>query len=271
MVSSMKIGIAGMGAVGLRVAEALDQGAIPGSVLAGFSARNDKRAEELNRHLSKVVPHYPLSEIANHCDIVIEALPPTLFEDLAMPVLQAGKTLVVLTASQLMGRQDLIDLATKTGAKIVIPSGAILGLDAIKGVAEGTINSVVIETRKPVAGLIKAPYVVQKGLDLRALTEPQLILEGAVTEVARVFPANVNVAVAVSLAGPGPDKTRMEVWADPSLERNLHTVRVTSDSSDFTMSIQNRPSEENPATGKITALSVIAWLREQTAVLQVGT
>lgn len=267
----MKIGIAGMGAVGLRVAQELDQGGIPGCTLAGFSARNDERALELNKHLSAAVPHYALDEIANHCDLVIEALPPTLFDDLATSVLQAGKTLVVLTASQLLGRQDLIDLATKTGGKIVIPSGAMLGLDAIKGVAVGAITSVVIETRKPVAGLIKAPYVAQMDIDLTTLKEPTLILEGSVTEVARAFPANVNVAAAVSLAGVGPDETRMEVWADPSLERNKHTVRVTSDSSDFTMSIQNRPSAENPATGKITALSVIAWLRQQSAVLQVGT
>lgn len=267
----MKVGIAGMGAVGLRVAEALDQGRITGASLAGFSARNEDRARELNAQLSKPVPHFPLSSIADHCDIVIEALPPTLFDELATPVLKAGKVLVVLSASQLLGRQDLIDLATKNRATIAIPSGAILGLDAIKGAAVGTVHSVVIETRKPVAGLIKAPYVQEQNLDLHALTEPRLILGGPVTEVARVFPANVNVAVAVSFAGLGPDKTRMEVWADPSLDRNLHSVRVISDSSDFTVSIENRPSAENPATGKITALSVIAWLRQRTAVLQVGT
>lgn len=267
----MKIGIAGMGAVGLPVAQELDRGGIPGCTLVGFSARNADRAAEHNRQLAIPVPHYDLSEIADHCDLVIETLPPALFNDLAVPVLQAGKTLVVLSASQLLGRQDLIDLASKTGATIAIPSGAILGLDAIKGVAVGTITSVVIETRKPVAGLIKAPFIAQTNLDLSTLTGPQLILEGSVTEVARVFPANVNVAAAVSLAGIGPDKTRMEVWADPTLERNKHTVRVTSDSSDFTMSIQNLPSAENPATGKITALSVIAYLRQKTAVVQVGT
>ena len=162
-------------------------------------------------------------------------------------------------------------MAEDTGAKIVIPSGAMLGLDAIKAVAVGQIDSVVIETRKPVAGLIKAPYVAQMDIDLTTLTEPSLILEGSVTEVARAFPANVNVAAAVSLAGLGPDRTRMEVWADPALNRNKHTVRVTSDSSDFRMSIQNRPSAENPATGRITALSVIAFLRQKSAVVWVGT
>lgn len=267
----MKVGIAGMGAIGLRVAQELQAGDIPGCMLAGFSARNARRATEANAQLAHPAEHLSLSELAQSCDIVIESLPPQLFVDLAEPVIAAGKTLVVLSVSQLLDQQALIDRAAETGARIVIPSGAILGLDAIKGAAVGTITSVVIETRKPVAGLLKAPYVAQLDIDLTRITEPYLILGGPVTEVARAFPANVNVAAAVSLAGIGPEKTRMEVWADPSLDRNLHTVRVTSDSSDFTMSIQNRPSPENPATGIITAQSVIALLRQKTAVLQVGT
>jgi aspartate dehydrogenase len=267
----MKIGIAGMGAIGLRVAQELDRGGIPGCELAGICARNADRAAEANATLSQPVPVYDLSEIANHCDVIIETLPPQLFMDLATPVVQAGKELVVLSASQLLGQDALFDLAGKTGARIVIPSGAMLGLDAIKGAAVGELKSVVIETRKPVAGLAKAPYVIDNNIDLSNLSEPLLVLGGAVTDVAKVFPANVNVAVAVSLAGFGPEKTRMEVWADPALDKNKHTVRVVSDSSDFEMTIQNRPSEENPATGKITALSVIALLREKTSVLQVGT
>lgn len=267
----MKIGIAGMGAIGMRVALELAQGGIPGCTLAGFSARNAERAEELNAKLTKPAAHFALTEIAQHCDLVIESLPPALFDAIARPVLQAGKTLMVLSASQLLGRQDLIDLAEETGAQIVVPSGAMLGLDAIKAAAVGQIHSVVIETRKPVAGLIKAPFVTQMDIDLSKLSEPYMILAGSVSEVAKAFPANVNVAAAVSLAGFGPDKTQMEIWADPSLERNKHTVRVTSDSSDFTMSIQGRPSAENPATGIITALSVIALLRQKSAVLQVGT
>jgi aspartate dehydrogenase len=96
-------------------------------------------------------------------------------------------------------------------------------------------------------------------------------LHGSVRDVAREFPANVNVAAAVSLAGIGPDRTQMEVWADPALQFNLHSVRVRSDSSDFSMSIQNRPSDENPATGRITSQSVAAYLRQLNAVIQIGT
>ena len=83
----MKIGIAGMGAIGLRVAQELDQGGIPDCTLAGFSARSAPRAEEANAQLSTPVPCYELGEISDHCDLVIETLPPALFNDLAVPVL----------------------------------------------------------------------------------------------------------------------------------------------------------------------------------------
>ena len=84
------------------------------------------------------------------------------------------------------------------------------------------------------------------------------------------FPENVNVAAALSLAGIGPDRTLLEIWADPAAERNCHTIEVDSDSSRFTLSIENVPSE-NPKTGRITALSVLAALRKLEAPLRVGT
>ncbi len=267
----MKIGIAGTGAIGLAVARTLSEGGIPGCDLAGISVRNAERAAAVARELSLPLHNMTFDELADACDLVVEALPPARFDSLARPVLENGKVLVVLSASQLLGREDLIDLASSAGGRIFVPSGAMLGLDAIKAVNQGTITSITIETRKPVAGLVNAPYIQKTGLDLSTLSEATCILAGSVTEVARAFPANVNVAAALSLAGIGPDRTRMEVWADPALSRNLHTVRVASDSSDFTMQIQNRPSAENAATGRITPQSVIALLKDLNAVLRIGT
>jgi aspartate dehydrogenase len=97
------------------------------------------------------------------------------------------------------------------------------------------------------------------------------IFAGSAREAIKGVPANVNVAVALSLAGIGPDATDVEVWADPTTTRNTHTIDVVSDSSDFTMTIAGRPTEETPATGKITALSVIAALRRLTAPMVVGS
>ena len=268
---TLKLGVAGTGAIGRYVAEVVGRGQVDGFALSGVATRRQSSLDALNASLGMAVPAMDFHEMAETCDWVLEALPPNLFEDLARPVLSNGKTLLVLSCSQLLNRQDLLDLAAQNDARILVPSGAMLGLDAIRAVAVGEIASVVVETRKPVAGLQKAPYVRNSGLDLSALTEPTRILAGSVNEVAREFPANVNVAAAVSLAGIGPDRTKMEVWADPGLTTNQHSVRVTSDSSDFSFSIQNRPSDENPATGRITPQSVIALLRRQSATLQVGT
>jgi aspartate dehydrogenase len=98
-----------------------------------------------------------------------------------------------------------------------------------------------------------------------------MLFEGSAREGARAFPANVNVAAALGLAGIGPDETRLEVWADPTLERNTHRIEVEADSARFSMTIENVPSEENPRTGRITALSVIAALRRLVSPFSVGT
>ena len=103
------------------------------------------------------------------------------------------------------------------------------------------------------------------------LIHVQQIVSNSAREGARGFPANVNVAAALSLAGVGPDRTRLEIWADPTVERNTHRIVVEADSASFQMTIENVPSEENPRTGKITALSIIAALRSLTATLKVGT
>jgi aspartate dehydrogenase len=96
------------------------------------------------------------------------------------------------------------------------------------------------------------------------------VFSGTAREAARGFPANLNVAVALSLAGPGPDRTYVEVWADPTVTKNTHTIVMLSDVADLTMTIENVPSD-NPRTGRITALSVISLLRKRNAPLRVGS
>jgi aspartate dehydrogenase len=126
-------------------------------------------------------------------------------------------------------------------------------------------------TRKPPAGLMGAPLLAQRNISLTDLREPLLVFAGSAREAIAGFPANVNVAVALSLAGIGPDRTRVEIWADPSVTHNTHSIILTSDSSDLSMTIQNIPTPENPRTGRITALSALAALRRLTAPLVVGS
>jgi aspartate dehydrogenase len=151
-----------------------------------------------------------------------------------------------------------------------VPTGALLGLDAVTAAAEGRINSVRMTTRKPPGGLEGAPHLVKNGISVQGLNEAKRVFSGTAREAAAGFPANVNVAAALSLAGIGPDKTTVEIWADPAVDRNCHTIDVDADSARFSLTIENVPSE-NPKTGRITALSVIAALRKLHAPLRVGT
>ncbi|MDB5592440.1 aspartate dehydrogenase [Enterovirga sp.] len=264
------VAIGGFGAIGQKLARALDDG-LPGLRLAAVSARNTERAAAVVAGFRSPVPVVPLAELGRHADIVVECAPAEVFRELAVPALEAGRTLVVISVGALLTHTDVEDLARRHNGRIVVPSGALLGLDAVRAAAEGEIRRVTMVTRKPPAGLKGAPYLVRNNIDVSALSEPLKVFDGTAREAVVGFPANVNVAAALSLAGIGPDRTTIEIWAVPGLDRNRHTITVESDSADFTMSIANIPSDENPKTGRITALSILAALRRLTSPVQIGT
>jgi aspartate dehydrogenase len=269
MGTSLRIAIAGLGAIGMAVARALDAG-IPGCTLAAVSARDQAAATARLSGLARPVPVVSVDELEPLADLVVECAPAALLPEIATPFLRAGKAALVLSAGALLGREELVELARAHGGRIIVPTGALLGLDAVLAAAEGEIHSVRMVTRKPVRGLVGAPYLLEHGIAIEDIREPLRIFDGSAREAAAGFPANLNVAVALSLAGIGPDRTRLEIWADPALDRNTHSISVEADSARFSMSIENIPSE-NPKTGRITALSVIACLRKLGAPLRVGT
>ena len=269
MKTPIRVGIAGLGAVGKKLATALDDGTLPGLTLAAIGVRDETRARASIRLKGSPV-FTAVEQLADHCDVVVECAPSALLPQIATPVLKAGKTMMVLSAGALLFNPELIDLARENGGQIIVPTGALLGLDAVSAAAEGTIHSVTMKTRKPVRGLLGAPYLVENDIVIEGITEPMCIYRGSPRGAAKGFAANLNVAVALSLAGIGPDRTVLEVWADPHIDRNIHQIVVDADSASFTMEIQNIPSE-NPKTGRITALSVLAALRKMAAPLRVGT
>ena len=266
----LKVGIAGLGAIGMPVARWLDAG-VDGLELAGVSAGNKERAAERVADFSAPPPVMDLAGLVDASDVLVEGLPPQHFAELADATVAAGKTLIVLSLTSLLEHLDLIDKARDTGAMIIGASGALVGFDAVRGAAKGEIYSVVMKTRKPPEGLKKAPFVIEQGFDLDGLTEPLQLYKGSVRDAASKFPANVNVSVALALAGIGPDRTEYEIWADPGVERNTHSIAVDADSTRFELNIAGVPTEENPATGKLTPLSVMATLERLVAPFTVGT
>ncbi|MBV1696316.1 MAG: aspartate dehydrogenase [Hyphomicrobiales bacterium] len=268
---TLNVAVGGLGAIGLRLAQELDRGGIAGLTLAAVSARDPGKAAEKLAGLSRKPEMLPIEKLAEVADVVVECVPARHFRQIAAPTVERGRIFVPLSVGQLIEHMDLVDRAASTGARIMVPTGALLGLDAVRAAAEGTIASASIVTRKPPKGLAGAPLLVAKGIDVGSLEEPVQVFRGSAREAIKGFPANVNVAVALALAGIGPDRTTVEIWADPGVERNTHTISIVSDSSDFTMTIAGRPTVENPATGRITAQSVIALLRRLSSPLVVGS
>jgi len=264
-----RVAIAGLGPIGTRLARALDEG-IDGLTLAAVSAANIEKHRGWLDKLAKRPATLPIEALADAADIVVECAPSRLVRAIVAPVVSRGKTAVVLSVGALLENEDLITLAKEKGGQIVVPTGALIGLDAMTAAAVGTIHSVQMVTRKPLKGLEGAPYLVEHNIEISDIKTPLKIFDGTARQAAKGFPANLNVAVALSLAGIGADRTRVEIWADPTVTRNTHRIEVDSDSARFSMTIENIPSE-NPRTGLITALSVIACLRKLHAPLRVGT
>jgi aspartate dehydrogenase len=266
---TMTVAIGGLGAIGLDLARALDAG-VEGLRLIAVAVRDPAKAASRIagfRSPPALVSPNGLAE----ADIVVEAAPAAVFDDIAVPAIEAGRVLVPASVGALLPRLHLVERARQTGARILVPTGALLGLDAVRAAAEGEVSSVTLETRKPPAGLAGAPYLVEHGIDLAVITAPTRIFAGNAREAAAGFPANVNVAAALALAGIGPERTQVEIWADPSITRNTHTIRVEAKAARFTMTVENVPSAANPRTGLLTPLSLLACLRGLCGPLKIGS
>jgi aspartate dehydrogenase len=266
----MRVGIVGLGTIGRAMCEAIDRGDV-GAELVAVTTRTEDRARRFLQGLRRPPALMPLEELVRRSDLVIEAATQQALETIAPCALQRGKDLMVLSVGALLEHGEWIDLARRTGSRIYVPSGAIVGLDGVKGAAMGEIMSVTMTTRKPPQGLAGAPYVLAHGIDLELLSEETVIFEGSAREACRGFPANVNISAALSLAGIGPDRTRVRIIAVPGGTHNVHDIEVRGEFGSFAIHLENVPSEANPRTGKLSYLSALAMLKELAGTMRVGT
>jgi aspartate dehydrogenase len=251
------IGIAGLGAIGGAVAKALIQG-IDGLELVCASEPNPPAWFK-----GDIVD---FETLAARCDMVIEALPPKLVPELARAVFANDRDFMVVSSSSLIVYPEILAAhraAQMNGSKgrIIVPSGALIAIDGVHALKQMGIKSAMIATTKPPKGYAGAPFVVENAIDLNSITEKTKLFGGYALEAAKAFPANVNVAATLSLAGIGADKTWVEVWADPAALGNSHEIRVIGGYSTITAKVENTPDPANPKSSMITAQSVISLLK----------
>lgn len=263
------IGIVGCGAIGRAILKAAAAGKLTVPV-AGVTSRDEKSAREFLAPLKNPPPYLDLAALIEKSALVVEAAGGKIVPELAKKVFAAGKDLMVISVGALLDHPEVLDAARQAGRRLFIPSGAIAGLDGIKSASMGEIDHVTITTRKPPGGLDGAPYLTERGISLAGLKDEREVFSGTAREACRGFPANVNVTAAVSLAGVGPDRTRVRIVAVPGLQRNCHQIEAEGEFGRLLVQIENVPSE-NPRTGKLTALSIIRSIRDAADAVRVGT
>lgn len=268
----MRVGIIGFGSIGRRLAEALlahEAGAARlHAVLT--TDRSVTRAAEVCVPAGCTVTSDPESFFAVPLDLVVEAAGQGLVAQYGLRVLQRQMDLMVCSVGALADdelRESLAAAAAESGRRVLVPAGAIIGLDGIGAAALGRIDEILHIVRKPPAAW--KGTAAERQVDLDAIAVPTVLYEGSPREGARLYPANVNVPTAVALAGIGLDRTKIRVVADPTITQNVHDLSVKGEFGEFSLTVQSHPTE-NPKTGILTTLAVINAVRRLSRPLLIG-
>jgi aspartate dehydrogenase len=172
-------------------------------------------------------------------------------------VLKRGFDLLIISIGALAEPVllDRLKTAANEGkSRILLPAGAIGGIDAIAAMRVGGLTTVRYRSRKPPAAWRGSP--AEKVADLDKLTGRTVLYRGHAGEAALLYPQNANVAAAVALAGLGFENTEVELVADPEAPGNVHEIEAEGTAGRFAISLQGRPSRTNPKTSALAALSV---------------
>jgi len=267
----LRIGIIGCGTIGTEIAMACQDKLADRIDLAAICDIDKEKAGLLNKALTKKVPILDLNNITKNTDLVIEAASAKISAEVVEKCISKRRDCLIMSVGGLIGREELLESARKNGVRVYIPSGAICGIDGLKSASAGKIDSVTLTTRKPPRGLIGAPYLKEKNIDISNIKEETMIFEGSAEEAIKGFPQNVNVSAVLSLAGIGAKRTRVRIVTSPFYTANTHEVEVAGEFGRIVTRAENLPSKTNPKTSALAIFSAITTLSCITDSVRIGT
>ena len=271
-----RVGIVGCGAIGSALAKAIERNYADVARVAALCDSVPAHAKRLQLGLSGRPPITSLAGLIRGSDLVLEAASASVSAVVARRALSAGRDVLVMSTGGLLGSvPQLARLARRSRAQLLLPSGALGGLDAVKALSMGRLRAVRLTTRKPPRALAGAPYVQQRRLRLERLRRARVLFAGSPATVVPAFPQNTNVAATLALAcassGFPLSRIQVRVVADPSLRTNVHELHVRSDSGQVDVRIESRPSRDNPKTSELAIRSALAALEQAFGAVRVGT
>ena len=271
----MRVGILGGGTIARLLLQHLRAGELGATEVVAVVGRSDaSRGKALAGEFRVPFVLGVQALLARKPDVVVEAASHEAVHAFGPGLLRAGVALIVLSAGALADdalRESLEGAAAEQGALLYVPSGGIGGLDALKAACIAGVDEVTIAVTKPPAAWKGIPYVERLGVDLDRLTTPVTLFEGPARAGVPHFPANVNIAAVLSLAGIGFDRTRLKAVADPQLRHNTHYIEVRGKTGNISVKLENVPSPENPKTAWLACYSALAALKAMHTSVRYGT
>jgi aspartate dehydrogenase len=261
------VGLVGCGTIGTDLALAIESGSIRNARLGALFDAIDGNIKGLRAKLkTEVRAYHDFDEfVGSKIDIVIEAASQQAVRKFGKLIIESGKDLMVMSVGALTDRRflaELLDLAPLRNGqnRIYVPTGAIAGIDAIRSVRH-LIDSVTLTTTKGPKALAGAPFFATSKVNLDTVTSITEIYKGSAAQAVKLFPANVNVAAVLSLAGIGAEKTTVRVLVDPHATTNQHDITATGSFGDIKITVNNVTAPGNPKTSFLAVLSAIECLR----------
>jgi len=271
----MKVGIIGGGTIARLFVEHIRRGDLGRARVVAIAGRNERsRGRAVAKAFRVPFVTGPRALLAKKPDVVVEAASHEAVREYGEPLLKKGIAFIALSCGALCDdalRKRLERAAQKGGGLLSVPSGGIGGLDALKAACIAGVDEVTIAVTKPPAAWKGIPYVEKLGVDLDRLDGPRVLFDGTARAGVPHFPANVNIAAALSLAGIGFDRTRLKVVADPALKYNTHFIDVAGKTGRFSIKLENVPSPENPKTAWLACYSALAALKGVKSPARFGT
>jgi len=266
----MRVSLIGCGAIGSELAVAIDSGKVGSATLVALFDTIEDAAQKLRLRLrnDNVAIFSNFSELTSSSefkvsDIVIEAASQAAAKNFSKRIVEYKKDLLLMSVGALADElflSQLLSVVSQNGNHIYIPSGAIAGIDAIKSV-KAMLDSVTLTTTKNPKALAGAPFFNSDPTRLNSIKKKTLIYQGTAADALNKFPANINVAAVLSLAGIGIQETNVKIVADPHITVNQHQIEAAGTFGEMAITVRSIPTPNNPKTSLLAILSAIECLR----------
>jgi len=270
--SHVRIGILGCGAIGSRIAKSIKTECDAKATVTALFDINPSKSE----NLQKALPHKNIvkksyQDLLTSCDLVVEAVNAPDTYQLVRQALMAKKDVLVMSVGKFIDDESIFKFAQKQGVKVLIPSGAIAGLDAIKAASLERIDRITLTTRKPIYGFADNAYVQERRINLSQIKKETILFDGTVREAVKCFPQNINVAATIALASNAKDKLRIRIATSPEFKVNSHEIEVIGEFGRMVTKTENVICPDNPKTSFLAVLSAVRTLKEYFQGVKIGT